>query len=680
MVATELDELLSLVRAPAFVLSEKDGQIRPGGVAGSYVDDRRVLSTLHLRIDGHDPAYADHELTASDVAVLRLGVPDLAVQRTRRVLVDGLEETLELTSQAPVEVRVRLELELAADDADIAEVRAGRTGRGVSASTEDGAVVFAGDATVRVTLSGDGVEPDALAARDVGVLGAHLVLQPLRSATVTVRVRVEDRREQVVAAPRPLPPWSGLEVVGTGPLARLVERSLEDLDVLRLGDAVAPDDEFFAAGAPWYLTLFGRDSLWAARMSLALGTDVAAGTLRALARRQGRVEDVDSAQEPGKILHEVRREATTHLQGGADGSGMLLPAVYYGTEDATSLWVLLLHDAWLWGMDPDSVEQLLPHLEAALARDRRAAARDVRGFLAYRDVSGHGLANQGWKDSPSAVQFADGRLAEGPVALAEVQAYAFEAALAGARLLDAFDRPGGEECRGFARGLAERFRAHFWVGDDSGRYPAIALDRDGTPVDTVTSNIGHLLGTGLLSAEEEKAAAERLVDLSSGYGLRTLAEDAEGFDPLSYHCGSVWTHDTAIAIWGLVRSGASPAALGALVDGLLAAAPHFGFQMPELHGGQAASVGPPVPYPRACRPQAWSAAAGVVLATTLAGVRPDVPAGTVTVAPPAHASAALPLHVRGLRVGHDVLEVEVAADGTARATLTGASTLRVVRA
>ncbi len=682
MSATSLDGLVSLVRAPAFVLCDPDGQVRPGGVAGVYVDDRRILSTLVLRVEGQEPVTSGHTLTTSDTAVFDGVAPGVAVRRTRQVQSDGVADTLELRATEG-EVRVRLELELGADNADVAEVRAGLTRRPVAASTEADTVVLTTDRSdVRVVLAGEGVAPDALAALDVGVLGAHVVVPAERTVTVTVTVRAAPLSSRVVQAPVPRAPWSGF-TAGPGPLGPLVARALDDLDALRLADASEPQDEFFAAGAPWYLTLFGRDALWSARMTLALGTETAAGTLRALARRQGTVVDPDSAEEPGKILHELREEAAAHQDGGLGHSGMLLPAVYYGTVDATSLWVLLLHDAWLWGLDEAVVTELLPALKAALEHDRTLAASDERGFLTYLDTSGHGLANQGWKDSPDAVQFADGRLAEGRIALAEVQAYAHAAALAGARLLDAFDRPGGDVCRGFATGLARRFREHFWVTDagDHHRtgYPAIALDGEGTPVDTVSSNLGHLLGTGLLTPEEEEAVGVRLLDLSSGYGLRTLSEDSAGFDALSYHCGSVWTHDTAIAIAGLARSGASPAALAALVDGLLAAAPHFDFQMPELYGGGAAPMGPPQPYPSSCRPQAWSAASGILLATVLAGVQPDVPAGTVTVAPPAHGGAVAALSVLGIRVGPGVLAVDVTADGRTTATLTGAPGLVVLQ-
>jgi glycogen debranching enzyme len=275
-------------------------------------------------------------------------------------------------------------------------------------------------------------------------------------------------------------------------------------------------------------------------------------------------------------------------------------------------------------------------MERALAWMTDHGDADGDGFLEYVDTTGRGLANQGWKDSGDSVQWRDGTLATGPIALCEVQAYAHEAALGGAALLDAFGRPGADRWRRWAADLAVRFRERFWVSDDAGRFPAIALDADKRPVDTLTSNIGHLLGTGLLDAEEERAVAGRLgaPDMSSGYGLRTMSTGSDGYWPLRYHGGSVWAHDTAIAVTGLARSGHAAVAAD-LVAGLLAAGEATGFRLPELYSGYGPRDGVPtlVPYPAACRPQAWSAASAVaVLAATL-GLQPDVPRGVLRVRP-----------------------------------------------
>jgi glycogen debranching enzyme len=394
-------------------------------------------------------------------------------------------------------------------------------------------------------------------------------------------------------------------------------------------------------------------------MLLPLGTDLARGTLRTLAARQGAVTDVDTAEQPGKILHEVR-SAPLRID-----EGTTLPPVYYGTVDATSLWICLLHDAWRWGMAPEDVEALLPALDRALAWMRDHGDADGDGFLDYADTSGHGLSNQGWKDSGDSIQWHDGRLAEGPIALSEVQAYAYEAAMGGADLLDAFGRDGGDTWRAWAAELKSRFRGAFWLSDDDGPYVAIALDRHGKPVDSVASNMGHLLGTGLLDPDEERSVARRLVapDMSSGYGMRTLSAGATGYWPLRYHGGTVWTHDTAITVLGMARAGLGSEA-AALARGLLEAAPHLGYQLPELYGGNAVGDGPgPLPYPAACHPQAWSAASAVTLLTAILGLTPSRDAdGGLDVAPivPSPVGA---LRVDGLRVGSTRFTVDVDAGG-----------------
>jgi glycogen debranching enzyme len=433
--------------------------------------------------------------------------------------------------------------------------------------------------------------------------------------------------------------------------------ALGDLDALRLSTVAQPDLVFLAAGAPWFFTLFGRDSIWAARFMLPLGTGLAGDTLRILAGLQGTRENAETAEQPGKIMHELRR-GTLDIP----GEGVSLPPLYYGTVDATALWVCLLHDAWRWGMADSEVESLLSNLVGALEWMRDFGDADGDGLLEYVDHSGRGLANQGWKDSGDSVQWRDGTLAEGPIALCEVQAYAYEAAIHGAELLDHFGREGASEWRTWAAMLRERFHAAFWIEDADGAYPAIALDAHKRPVDTVTSNLGHLLGTGLLDQRQAALVARRLVSpqLNSGYGLRTMSTDSAGYWPLSYHGGSVWTHDTAIAIAGLAKEGFAAEA-GLLASGLLAAASGFDYRMPELHSGDSAVlVATPVPYPAACRPQAWSAAAAVSVLGSALGLLPDAASATLSVSPSAIVGA---ISVSGLRLGEADVSLSVNADG-----------------
>ena len=495
-----------------------------------------------------------------------------------------------------------------------------------------------------------------------------LIIEPGQTVSVWWSLHAEALVAAVVQAPPARPVWSVPALrCADRRLPALLTQALDDLSTLRMSAVFAPDDVFLAAGAPWFFTLFGRDSLWAARMMLPLGTELAAGTLRTLALKQGSAEDASTAEQPGKILHEVRSKPVSL---GDEGE---LPPLYYGTVDATPLWICLLHDAWRWGMPATEVQDLLPAMEAALGWMADHGDADGDGFLEYLDTSGHGLANQGWKDSGDSVQWRDGSLAVGPIALCEVQGYAHEAALAAADLLDAFGRPGAERWRTWAGDLAVRFRDAFWVTDADGSYPAIALDAEKKPVDSLTSNIGHLLGTGLLNADEERLVAERLGSpaMDSGFGLRTMASGSAGYWPLSYHGGSVWTHDTAIAIHGLARAGHTGVALS-LMEGLLAAASDVRYRVPELHSGDARGTVPGVvPYPAACRPQAWSAASAVVLLTTVLGIRPDVPRGRLDVRPltPSPVGA---LTVTGLLVGGFPLDLEIDAAGLVRELRTDA--------
>ncbi len=651
-------DMVACVDAPTLVMSGPDGQLSAGS-NGVFLGDRRLLSRLELHIDRTAPVHLDAQLRRTS-AVTFAGVvaPDMdsgatvTVERHRRP--DSRIE--DVTVRNASRGRLSLDVELAAgtDFAGIAEIRDGRLPLEASARpVPDGLAWRSEEHDLDIALTSD-PPPDHTNAGK-GCLRWALTLGPGEAWTSSLSLTVPaPTGSALVRGPRP-GPWSRPEVRCRDPrVGTLVERNLADLDGLLLAEASAPQDAFLAAGVPWFLTLFGRDSLWAARMMLPLGTELAAGTLRTLARRQGTRVDHETEEEPGKILHELRQE---------EDSAHMLPPVYYGTVDATPLFVSLLADAWRWGLPPGEVESLLPAAEAALAWLRDHADHDGDGFIEYVQSGERGLANQGWKDSPDAVAFSDGRLAEAPIALAEVQGYAHEAAVKGAELLDAFARPGAEEWRAWARALRERFRRSFWAEDEAGAYPAIALDAAKQPVDAVASNMGHLLGTGLLDSGEEGAVARRLVTgLDSGWGLRTLSERTPGFNPLGYHTGSVWPHDTAIAVAGLARGGHTSSAT-ALLTGLIDAAPRFSYRLPELYGGQARTAGwEPVPYPHTCRPQAWSAAASVLLLQTLLGLEANVPQGVLSMRPlipPPYG----PVEIRGLRVAGERLSVRVHEDG-----------------
>jgi glycogen debranching enzyme len=619
-----LHDLITVLAAPTQVLSRSSGEIASWDdrqtIQGLIHADVRVLSALTVTINGDPGEHLATELEGNcaqftfllPAARAGLGVAadaQLRLDWFRLVEPGQLAETLMISSQRLDAIEVDLRVELACDFAPLELVRVGQPTTAAPFPEPSGDHFAWVHEDMALSLVAEGA--NLAVSDDHSRLTLHWRVAVPADGQVDVpwRLGVQDTGSVVVVPS--VPPLKITNLAGSPSADHSLQpwfaRSLEDLNGLWMATRDAPDEGFFAAGSPWYLTLFGRDSIWAARMVLPLDLAPARGTLRTLARRQGERVDVAAAEEPGKILHELRRTTTRF------GTSWL-PAVYYGAIDATPLWICLLHDAWRAGLPEPDVADLVPALERALAWLIDCGDADDDGFLEYRDASGHGLANHGWKDSFDSIRFHDGRVAEGPIAICEAQGYAYEAAIDGATLLDAFGRPGADRYRSWAAELADRFRVSFWCGTGENRYPALALDGNKRPVDSLTSNIGHLLGTGIVNADEELLIAKLVASpaLDSGLGLRTMAVTDAGYAPLSYHCGSVWPHDTAIVIAGLVRAGLAEYATG-LIEGLLRASIAFEQRLPELWSGE----GRPIPYPVACRPQAWSAASAVVVAHAL---------------------------------------------------------------
>ena len=668
-----LSEVLC-VRGDAFVMSSPTGDIVPGGDQGFYDRDTRFLNRLELLVDGRPPIHLAAVSTGGDTALFHGCLsparpeeidPTVSVIR-RRVVNGGLSDEITFRNASPSPAVLHVAVHVGTDFAYVQEVKHGKVLAQTPATAADATVRLRrrdGDEWTRVAISHGSAADD--------VLSTTVRLPGRGEAVVLLEAEASTSHHGSVArTPRVRAPGgSGVASRATtrttvtcsdGRLGRLVDRSLRDLASLDQRDPEAPTDRYAAAGSPWFLTLFGRDALWTAFMALPFDPELARGTLRVLARRQGVREDPVSEEQPGKIVHEVRY--------GALSSRGDLPDRYYGSVDATPLFVVLAHEAWRWGLGTDDLTELMPHVEAALGWMRAYGDVDGDGFLEYarRDGSGEGLANQGWKDSGDGIRFSDGTVARAPIALAEVQGYAYAAAVRGAELLDHTGRPGGDEWRRWAAEVQRRFREEFWVEDALGPYPAVALDEHNRPVDGPASNMGHLLMSGMLDASEARRVARRLVhpSMASGWGLRTLATSSSGFNPLSYHCGTVWPHDTAIAAWGLARSGMAAEAL-TLVEGLVSAAPWFDYRLPELFAGFAADdTITPVPYPAACRPQAWAAASALLLLRALLVIEADVPHGGLTLRP----LAPLPcerIELLGLRVAGGTVDVTVDAGAVA---------------
>jgi glycogen debranching enzyme len=618
-----LHDLITVLAAPTQLLCQRSGEIVPSldrqTVQGLIHADVRVLSGLAVAIDGqpgqHLATFCDGDRAQFTFLLPRVG-DDVVAAADRRLRLDWfrhvepgrLTETLILSSMLPASIEVAVRVELASDFAPLQLIRVGDLATPAQFLEPDGDRLTWMHQDMTISLVAEGAKLSLSEDRCRLILHWQAKVPAQGDISLPWQLSMHNTDSVVTAASTPFKITTPTDASGRVDhrLWPWLTRSLEDLRCLWMAARETPEDGFFAAGAPWYLTLFGRDSIWAARMLLPLDLGPARSTLRTLARHQGRQVNLAAAEEPGKIPHELRQSARQFGK-------ISLPPIYYGTIDATPLWICLLHDAWRRGLPDADVSELLPALARALWWLTEYGGRDDHGFLAYLD-SGHGLANHAWKDSSDSMRFHDGRLAEGPVAVCEAQGYAYEAAMAGAALLDAFNCPGADSCRSWAADLATRFRTAFWCGQGDDRYPALALDGAMRRVDSLTSDIGHLLGTGLVSAEEELLIARRIAGsaLDSGLGLRTMAATDAGYDPLSYHCGSVWPHDTAIVIAGLMRAGLGEYATG-LIEGLLRASVAFEQRLPELWSGE----GRPVPYPAACRPQAWAAASAVVVARAL---------------------------------------------------------------
>jgi glycogen debranching enzyme len=425
---------------------------------------------------------------------------------------------------------------------------------------------------------------------------------------------------------------------------RTLERAGLDLHMLR---SRLEGLDYFAAGVPWFATLFGRDSATVAIQTLPYGSRVARDTLRLLARYQARQSDAFRDAEPGKILHEYRAGELAHLDAVPQS-----PA-YYGTVDATPLFLILLAEYVRWSGDLDLARELMPNVEAALAWMARAMEQG-QGYLVYRGRYPNGLINQGWKDSGNAIVNADGSLPEPPIALCEVQAYAFRAWRQTAVVRRALgDAAGAAALEQRAESLRGRFERDFW-DDRLGCY-VLARQAGGRPAAVVASNTGQVLWGGIASAERAARVAARLLepDMFSGWGVRTLSSDAKAYNPISYHLGSVWPHDNALMVSGLMRYGLAEPALK-IFDGVLHAATRFrDFRLPELFCGYPRSdaENEPVRYPVACSPQAWAAGALPHALSTLLGLRAEATAQTLHVIRPVLPIGISELTLEGLTVG-----------------------------
>jgi glycogen debranching enzyme len=641
---------VTLVEGSSFCVCDPSGDMREGSPQGVFFRDTRIISRWQVTLDG-EPVETLAVLTqepwrATFVgrAVPRPGrVESTLLLRRDRYVGQGMREDLTLENLAGEPAAVRVEISCDADFADLFEVKESRvpTRRRPETSILDGALrmvrSYAGLGSRRgvvvssedATASADGLFFDVVVPPRGRWQSCLQVVPIIDDHTLSPRFPTSQPLAETGAARRAQAWRDKVPVIETADpgLARTLQRSQVDLGALRIVDPERPDVDVVAAGAPWFMTLFGRDSLLTSYMALPLDQGLARGTLQTLARLQGQRDNAASEEEPGRILHEVRFGAEPALALGGE-------SVYYGTADATPLFVVLLGELRRWGLDEHELDRLLPHADRALEWVVDRGDRDGDLFVEYQRATDRGLANQGWKDSWDGVTFADGTVARGPIALCEVQGYAYAAFLARAGL--AAEQGDGETVDLWtdrAARLKEAFNSRFWLPEQG--YFALALDGAKRPVDSLASNMGHCLWSGIVDDEKAAAVAERLLspELFSGWGVRTLASTMGAYNPISYHNGSVWPHDNALIAAGLMRYG-FVAEAQQVATAVLAAADEFGGRLPELFCGfDRATYGRPVPFPTSCSPQAWASATPVQMLRTLLRFDPDVPRGKAWLSP-----------------------------------------------
>ena len=677
--ATHIREVQVIKEDRTFFLSDRFGDVPEKNTAalGLYHRDTRFLSALELSANDLKPLLLHSSTERNYSQLVELAYPfwvsddeggerreNVSIQRFR-VLAGPLYERIRVRNYGTESRDLRLEIDFAADFLDIFEVRGlvrKKGGQDESPRVERNMVVLARrgmDDERRTTTLRFSPAPTELTEKR-----AVFDLQSVPGEDVTIAIEVipsvgddaPERRSMQDAEGRVSREYTTWKKRCTRiktsnvQLSNFLDRAILDLRML-----LATDDHgttYIDAGVPWYSALFGRDALITAYEALAVNSDLAWGTLRGLAALQGKQEDDWREEEPGKILHEVR-------VGELARAGEIPHTPYYGSVDATPLWLIVLHGAYRWTGDLDAVRELWPNAMAALKWIDEYGDLDDDGYIEYRRRSPRGLENQGWKDSRDAIQFPDGEEAEAPIALVEVQGYAYQAKVDTARLArDLGEEDLADRLEKEAAELKERFNRDFWVGEKS--FFALALDGKKKRVPTVTSNPGHCLWSRIIDEEHAPKVVQRLMSsgLSSGWGIRTVASRQRAYDPIGYHTGSIWPHDNGLIAHGMKRYGFDREARQVLDQLALAGAFFPLARFPEVFCGFSADDVPlPVQYPVACRPQAWASGAPLLMMRSYAGLSADAPNNRLYIDRPRLPDWLDRVEIQGMRIGRDRLDL-----------------------
>ena len=631
------DGLVRILEGNTFVVSDKRGDIEASATdpTGLFSFDTRFLSKWVLTVNGQrlNPLSIDdlHYFEARFFLVPGTGTvyvdAKLSVIRVRAVG-DGFHEELSILNHQDKPVELQVRIDAGSDFADLFEVKdalkkkgtyrnrieRGRLVLGYQRETYERATLIT--ATKPAEIDKDGltfkvrIEPHGQWTTELQVV-THM--GALEAALPDIRGRP--------SMARGLEKWVGkapqLESSAES-LKTTYQRSMVDLAALRFSPVIAAGDSLPAAGLPWFMTMFGRDSIFTSLQALPFMPELAATTLRVLGAWQGSRVDDFRDEDPGRILHEMRYGEMTAFEERPHSP-------YYGSADATPLYVVLMDEYERWTGDSKLVDDFEPQTRAALNWIDEYADLQGNGYVSYKRRNEEtGLENQCWKDSWDSVSYHDGTLPGFPRATCELQGYAYDAKVRGARLARHFwhDPEFAGKLEKEAADLKRRFNRDFWVKDRG--YFAIALDTDGRQVDSLTSNIGHLLWSGIVEKSKARSVVRQLMSarLFSGWGVRTLAEGEGRYNPIGYHVGTVWPFDNSIIAWGLRKYGFKEEA-ARVAEGILGAAQYFDGCLPEAFGGYPRQMTKyPVQYPTACSPQAWSTGAPLLLLRAVLGMEP----------------------------------------------------------
>jgi glycogen debranching enzyme len=635
---------VSILEGNNFVVSDGRGDMdaSPTDPQGLFNWDTRYLSRWQLRVDGQplDPLSVDSQRYFSSEFFLVPGTGSIYTNATmaisrKRSVGDGFHEDIAVENYGQDPIRLRLRLDAAADFADLFEVKDALPKKGqIYQRIEDGRLVlgyqrenFVRETWISATASEAELDEHGLSfAIEVApharwttcievvtarALGDRVITRSKYGhGDEQGRSELEVGFEDLLAvAPTLRSNWDDL--------GRTIRRSVVDLAALRFFTVVMPGRALMAAGLPWFMTIFGRDSLITSFQALPFAPGLAEAALRTLAARQGMRVDPFRDEEPGKILHEQRFGELTAFEERPHSP-------YYGAADSTALWLILLDEYERWSGDRNLVMELEEVARRALQWIDEYGDRDGDGYVEYERGMETGLENQCWKDSGDSIAFHDGSLAKLPIATCEIQGYIYDAKIRCVRLARQVweDDKLAERLEREAGELKRRFNEDFWLPDRE--FFALALDGDKRQVDSLTSNIGHLLWSGIVDDEKIPAIVDHLMGdaLFSGWGIRTMAVSEGSYNPIGYHVGTVWPHDTGLIALGLQRAGYRSEATR-LALGILEAAVFFDGRLPEAFAGYPRSeVGLPVEYPTACTPQAWASGTPLCMLRVMLGMEP----------------------------------------------------------